>query len=279
VIRTLCIIVAVVSVAWGAEVAPNRFEAYSTAFTDPSAAEQMIRSIVGEDGNVAVDARGQRLLVMTTDERHAQIAAMMKKLNVPPKNVRIDVHFAGGGASHEAEASVSGDGQVVYEDGVTHGTIRIKPRILNETTTTSSDVLQTLMVASGREGALRVGEEVPYVEWIMDYGYSHGILAQRVNWQRVGASLLVEPTVVGDGPTIRVRITPQLSGLVDGRPMQTRFASVATEVYVTDGQTFPIGGLDQHRDFYSRFLVGRSRSGSAETLTISLTPHIVGTSY
>ncbi len=256
----------------------QRFEIYSTAFTDMDAVEPMVRAIVGDEGNVAVDRNGQRLLVMTTDERHAKIAEVMKRVNIPPRNVRVDVSFDGGGASAQSEASVSADGQVVFEDGLTHGKVRVKPRLINETTTTSRSVQQTLLVASGREGTLRVGEDVPYLEWIMDYGYSHGWIQQRVAWQRTGSSLLVQPTIVGDGPTIRVRITPQLSGLVEGRPMQLRFAELATEVYVQDGQTFHIGGNDQAEEFYSRFLIGRARSGRQETLNISLTPHIIGSS-
>ena len=275
--RFLFIILLSVGLAAAAE--PDRFETYSVAFADPESAEQMVRSIVGESGTVAVDAKGQRLLVITTEDRHAQIAQMMKQLNVPPKNVRIDVSFSGGGESSDSEASVTGDGHVVIENGITHSTIKIKPKLINETTTTSSETVQTLMVASGREGTLRIGEEVPYLEWIVDYGFNHGVWAQRVNWQQVGSSLLVEPTVVGNGPMVRVRLTPQLSGLVDGKPMQTRFAQVATEVYVNDGQTFQIGGLDQHQDFYSRFLIGRSRSGRQETLNISLTPHIMDSGY
>jgi hypothetical protein len=256
----------------------NRFEPYSVAFTDPDAAAQMVRSIVGDEGTVAVDLQGQQLLVMTTDARHQQIAAMMEKLNVPPKNVRIEVRFVGSGESSESEASVTGGGVVTLEDGVTHGAVKIRPRLINETTTTSGSTLQTLLVASGREGALRVGEEVPHLEWFMDYGLHCGIFVQRLSWQQVGSSLIVEPTVVGGGPMIRVRITPQLSGLVDGKPLQTRFAQVATEVYVQDGETFDIGGLNQHQAFYSRFLVGRSRSGQSETLRISLTPRILDTS-
>ena len=257
----------------------NRFEAYSVAFTDAAAAEEMVRAIVGADGTVAVDAKGQRLLVMATDAAHAQIAEMMKQLNVPPRNVRIDVRFSGAGASHEAEASVTGGGAVVLEDGVVHSTIKVKPRLINETTTHAGETVQTLTVASGREGTLRVGEEVPYLEWVMDYGCRAGVFAQRLSWQQVGASLLVEPTVVDQGPTIRIRVTPQLSGLVDGKPMQARFAQAATEVYVQDGQTFEIGGLDQHQDFYSRFLVGYNRSGRQEALSISLTPRIMESSY
>ena len=75
---------------------------------------------------------------------------------------------------------------------------------------------------------------------------------------------------------IRIRLTPELSGLVDGNVLHTRFSGVATEVVVQHGQTFQIGGLDKDNDFYSRFLVGFDRSGGQQKLNITLTPHIVG---
>jgi hypothetical protein len=74
---------------------------------------------------------------------------------------------------------------------------------------------------------------------------------------------------------IRIRITPELSGLVNGHSLRTRFSRVATEVVVQNGQTFQIGGLDRDTDFYSRFLVGVSRSGSQQSLDILLTPRIM----
>ena len=260
-------------VAFGQE-AQNRFETYPVGYSDPAAVEQMIRSVVGTNGNVVMDEKNQRLLVITTDAGHAKIAEMMKTLNVPPRNVRIDVQFKGRGSSDESEISVSGNGEVIHEDGITYGTIKIKPRIIDQTTRTSSDVVQTLLVASGREGFLNVGESVPYLEWLTDYGLRCGYMTQKVAWQNVGARLVVQPTVVGEGGMIRIRLTPELSGLVDGQPLHTRFTKVSTEVVVQDGQTFPIGGLDQDSDFYSHFLIGRSRSGAEQTMQISLTPHI-----
>ena len=62
---------------------------------------------------------------------------------------------------------------------------------------------------------------------------------------------------------------------MNGNPYHTRFTTVATEVVVTDGVPFTLGGLNENKDFYSRFLVGRSRSGSSQNLDIELTVHIV----
>ncbi|HPF99649.1 MAG TPA: hypothetical protein PLE77_06250 [Kiritimatiellia bacterium] len=264
-----------VSVALAADPPVTRFEAYPLGFADEGAVLELVRGMVGEGGSAVMDRQGARVLVVTTDANHAQIAELLHKLNVPPKNVRIEVRFKGSSADDHTAVGVSGEAGFSRTDGISHSEIRIKPRIESTSMRAASDVAQILMVASGREGMLQVGERVPYVEWLVDYGLRCGVLLERVAWQQVGSTLVVEPTVVGDGPMVRVKLTPELSGMVNGRPERIRFANVATEVVVQDGQTFQVGGLEQNQDFYSHFLVGFDRGGSSQSLNITLTPRIM----
>lgn len=261
--------------ALAASAEDQRFETYSVAYTDPQAAEEVVRSVVGEEGTVTLDLKNQRLLVLTSADRQAQVASLMQKLNVAPRNVQIEVRFRNRGTTRESEASVTGNGQVVIGPGGAQGKIKLQPRIINETTRTSSDVIQNLLVASGRGAELNVGERVPYAEWILDYGFQHGYIQQRIGWQEVGSSLVVEPLVIGDGPDIRIRLTPRISGFVDGRRVETSFSELATEVFVRDGETFPLGGLASDQEFSRRFLVGYGKSGQEEALDITLTPRIL----
>lgn len=136
----------------------NHFEVYNLGFSDPVSAVDMVRVIVGPAGSVSLDEVNRRLLVVTTKEKHAQVADMMRKLNVPPKNVRIDVRFLGSSSQQNIGAEIRTSGEIVREEGITRTKIKVKPRIENTTLTASSDVIQTLLVANGREGLLRVGE-------------------------------------------------------------------------------------------------------------------------
>jgi hypothetical protein len=256
----------------------NHFEVYSLGFADAQSAVELVKAIVGPTGNVSLDEANHRLLVVATKEKHAQVADMMQKLNVPPKNVRIEVRFIGSSGRRVVGAGMKTSGEIVRDEGITRTTIKMKPRMENTTITALSDVAQILLVASGRHGELRIGESVPYVDWFVEYGLRCGYLQQRIHWKDVGSSLIVEPTVIGDGPMIHIRLTPELSGLLDGNVFRTRFSSVATEVVAQDGQTFQIGGLDKDNEFYSRFLVGFNQSGGQEALKITLTPRIIGTS-
>lgn len=254
---------------------PNTFESYPVTLADPAAQQEIVRSLVGTNGTVALDAAGTRLLVVTTADLHAQIRAMLEEAAAPPVNIRIDVRFRGRRQQSEAEAGAEFSGGIEREEGLTHTTLRVRPQLRDTSSRSVSDTVQTLVVASGREGSLEVSESVPYVEWLMDWGVRGGAIIRRLNWQSVGSFLVVQPTLVGDGPMINIRLTPELSGLVDGSPYRTRFAGVATEVVVQDGQPFRIGGLGSHEEFYSRFLVGGAGAESAESVEIELTPRIL----
>ncbi|MCZ7590946.1 MAG: hypothetical protein M5U15_01785 [Kiritimatiellae bacterium] len=248
-----------------------KFEVYSIGAGDMESTLEAVQLFVGDEGQVTPDAVNQRLLVATTPERHAQIAALMQKLFVPARNVMIEVAFDSVGSQDSFGASVSASGE--WTTGI-NGNAIFRPHLASQSSTMSSSEKQMLLVSSGREATLRVGETVPYLQWFIEYGIYGGWTMPQLAWQEVGSFLLVQPTVIGDGPLIRIKLTPEISGMVNGRPEHVRFTSVATEVVAQNGQSVAIGGLDQHKDFYSRFLIGTSRDGSAHSINIRLTPRI-----
>lgn len=248
------------------------FEVYPVPYADPKTIEEFARKIVGNEGTVMYDEHNLRLLVAAPRHKHQELKGILDKVNVIPRNVRIEVEFKERTDASRSEVSVSAEGEITAEEGLDSTTIRIKPKILSEAVQGSSSVKQTLLVASGREGTLNIGQSVPYLEWLMGYGVAAG----NVKWQSVGARLVVEPLVIGQGPMVRVRITPELSGMVDGRPYHARFSGASTEVTVQDGQSFSIGGLTRDEAFYNRFLIGRSQAGRDEAVDIVLTPRIMG---
>jgi hypothetical protein len=250
------------------------FEVYPLAQADTLSTFEAVKALVGEDGNVLLDARNNRLLVNTTPAHHTLLADLFTKLTLPPRNVRIEVSFSRRGHSRDTGAALHGGVQVDIGPDRTSGAVVLNPELRNQTTTTSSDVKQILLVSSGHEARLEVGEQVPYVDWLLEYGRRWGYLEGTVQWRNVGAHLVVQATVLGDGSTVRIRLTPELSGYADDDRVRTQFARAATEVTVASGQTVSIGGLNKDENFYSRFLIGFDRSGSRQTLDISLTPFV-----
>ena len=257
-------------------VAPE-FKAYPLGFADGPNTAETIKTVVGQDVKAIYDPATRQLLVVATSNQHVMVAQLVKQLNVAPRNVRVTVQFRNKGGSLKQEASVSGKGRVVLDDQDTQTSIKIRPRVQDQRTEVDSSARQQLVVTSGKQASLFIGENVPYVEWLMDYGWRQRIIEERVEWQRVGAYLLIEPIIIGDGPTIRVRLTPELSGLVNGNPYRTKFTTVSTDVTATDGIPFSLGGLAEKNEFYSHFLIGARRGNEHQTLDIEMTASILPT--
>lgn len=253
---------------------PTRFEVYPLNGAEIESTAELVKTLAGPDGQVSLDPKHQRLLVVTTPDNHARIAEALRKLAVPDRNVLIEVQSDYADNARRAEVSISSSGEWSSGSGGLGGVIRIEPRIQNQTTARSGTSTQLLLIGSGREGALRVGEQVPHLTWIMDYGRRGGWVTAQWEWQEVGSFLVVQPTVLGNGPMIRVRVIPELRGRVEGRAEHIRFASLATEVVARDGETVSLGGLADRSEFTDRFLVGLTSDGRAERLDIRLTPRI-----
>ena len=234
-----------------------------------------LRALVGQDGLVTPDRVNSRVLVITTAARHAQIKQAVPSLVFVPRNIQVEVRFRQAGQQQQRGVSVGGHGTFLEPDPMRRGSFRVHGSAVDNTITTSGNTVQLLTVSNGRQASMFVGREVPYLDYLMDYVVSRRLLPQSIAWEQVGSSLLVQPTIIGDGPNINIRLIPQLSGVVAGKPYSIQLTEVATEVDVADRQTMQIGGLGRHADFFNRFLVGVQEDGSVQSLNITLTPKIM----
>lgn len=244
---------------------------YPITHGDPEAMEEIAKAIVEDNGHVVLDRAGSRLIAVTDAATHARLSELTEAPTSATGNVRIHVRFKERGRGEQRGAGVTTMGEITRNGGRFH----IQPDLTYTVTEHTSNTQQSLLTASGREASLRIGERVPHVEWLMDYGWHGRYITQRVSWQEVGAFLVVTPTILADGRTVHIRLTPELRGLVDGSPYRTRFTGLDTEVFVHDGETLSIGGLDRDNEFYTRFLIGFDRTGQQTALDITLRPEIV----
>lgn len=250
------------------------FKVYPLAFADGAAVTQALVQVLGTPVTCILEPRRNQLLIGAPEAQHATIAGLIRQLDIPPQNVRITVGFHETVQREQFGASVEGGGVVRTDLAPGRYRLRVQPRVENVLMQGRSDTVQSLLVASGHEGFISVGEQVPYLEWLMDYGLQFGYLEQRVAWQEVGARLWVQPTVIGSGPLVRIRVVPELSGFADGRSCRIRYNRVSTEIVAQDGQTVSLGGLARDETFYSRFLVGFDSQQRVQPLSITITPHI-----
>lgn len=252
-----------------------RAETYPLVFNNMEALEAVAKTIVADEGHVVQDASGRRLIVLTTPQKHAALNQALDEAATPTGNVRIEVRFRDQGADRHTGAGMQTDVEIEMGPRGLGSRVVVRPDLRYTAVESCTDTRMTVLAASGREAALRVGESVPHLQWIMEYGRRGGYIESRVHWQRVGSFLVVTPTILHDGETVHVRVTPELRGRVHARPHHVRFAGLETEVFVSNGQTLSIGELAQDQSFYSRFLVGVDQAGIRRALNIELTPHIM----
>lgn len=248
---------------------------YSVRYTDPSSAKELIKMMLPSTNGFIITAMENKLAVRGTAEQHATVDAMLRELDMPPKNVQINVEFARSGQKLSREMGIRPKGPIVINDGEFHGTF--EGRFSNQNTTSSENVTQMLVAMDGQSASLRVGETVPYLAWLTEYGTRHGYIREsHIEWRDVGSFLAVMPEIIDNGPMIRIRLVPTLSGrLADGNKRTIQFTEVSTEVIARDGQPVSIGGFTQHQDFYSKFLFGRSGGTESAVTDITLTPLIL----
>jgi hypothetical protein len=256
--------------------APSNLVFYTVLHADLESVRETVVGLLGSEVPVILDRAGGRLIVNTTPERHALVEQLLKGLDVALLNVRIEVRLKLKEHIGDRGAAIGGSGRSRPTGRGRVSEFKVNPRANDDRTEEDEEIQQILLVESGREGSLRVGESVPYLDWLQEYGVNRRIFQQQIRWQEVGAFLTVQPQVIGSGPLIRLRITPELRGLVDHNPLRVKYSTLTTEVTVSDGESVDLGGLDKSRDFYGRFLVGLDRENNERSLAITLTPHLVG---
>jgi type II secretory pathway component GspD/PulD (secretin) len=271
--KVFCIAVLFFSVTAYAQETSLRL--YSVHYANPSETAEVIKMMLPSTNGLSIQVADRKLAVRGTAEQHAIAEQMLRELDKPPKNIQINVQFNRNGQSSSREAGIRPKGPVVIRDSEVHGSF--EGRFGDQSTTSSENVTQMLVTMAGHSATLQVGERVPYLAWLMEYGSRHGYIREvQIEWLNVGSFLSVQPEIIGDGPMIRIRLIPTLSGrLADGTEQTIQFAEVATEVIARDGQTISIGGFTKDEDFSSKFLVGHSGGGESSITDITLTPRIL----
>jgi len=251
-----------------------RLKTYKIGYSDPDELAETLPLMMPSTSHLPVKSIDRTLLVRGTAEQHGIVRQILRELDAPPKNIQVHVHFATSGGTHHREIGVRPDGPIVIRNGKVRGSLR--GSTIHQRTTTRENTTQMLVAADGRSASIRVGETVPYITWLTEYGHRHGYVRDiGIEWRDVGSFLVMEPTIVGPG-LIRVRLTPKLSGrLKNGSRQRIAFTHLSTEVTVRDGQTLSIGGFSEDRNFSDKFLIGHGGRSDSSVTGISLTPRIL----
>ncbi len=135
---------------------------------------------------------------------------------------------------------------------------------------TSEYTKQHIVVTDGLSASIRVGEDVPFVNYYVDYLFKNGYIETReIVFKEVGTSLKVTPKIRGS--VIEITLTPEISAVIDQKKKIIDVKRLSTTVMAADGQSISIGGLIKDKDFSGMFF----KSSQSSNLDIILTPRIM----
>lgn len=222
-----------------------------------------VQTIEGDNIRLVVDERSNALIFYSTGKFYQGLLPIIKKLDVMPKQVMLEVviaevkltgSFAKGvefaiksGASGNNQSSFSYNGQdgfgysVVGASGTLNVNLNQKDGLIN--------VLSrpTLLVRDGVSASISVGDDIPTVGSTTSDPINGERQTTTIQYRKTGIDLTVTPTINAQG-TVIMTIEQNISNIspdgvdVSGTPSIFE-RKISTEVVAGDGQTVLLGGL------------------------------------
>ena len=115
---------------------------------------------------------------------------------------------------------------------------------------------QSVTLARGGRGLIRVGREIPFAGWFMRYGTRCGWLEVGTEWREVESALDVVAVSQAVDGTVRLVIAPEFSYLTGRTRRIVSFTDERTEFVVAPGTETRFAPPAALAAFYSRLLAG-----------------------
>jgi hypothetical protein len=115
---------------------------------------------------------------------------------------------------------------------------------------------QSVTLARGGRGLIRVGREIPFAGWFLRHGTRCGWLEAGTEWREVESALEIEAWPLAADGTVRLVITPEFSFLAGRSRRSVAFPDERTEIVVTPGTEVRFAPTASLEAFYRRLLAG-----------------------
>lgn len=271
-------------------------------------------AVQGLGVTMSVDPRSNTLVFYTTGQRYQALLPMIRRLDVPPKQILLEatiaevtltgefaygVEFAfqdgrvrggTGGSSGGGLGLPDGGFALSYIDDIANF-IRLKISATDGLVNVLSN--PTLVVRDGVEATISVGNDVPTVGATASNPIESETQITQVLYRKTGLELRVRPTINAQGLVVmeieqRISNTQQGASNVDGAPVFFE-RSVTTEVAARSGQSILLAGLISESDNRSTSKVpglgdvpglgwafrSESRQKEKTELVVLITPRVI----
>jgi general secretion pathway protein D len=275
---------------------------------DISSNQKNSTSVSNKDMSLVVDGRANSLIFNTTGDKYRQLLPLIKRLDVMPKQVILEVMIAEVKLTDEFKQGVdfefTNQGTATSTGGfkLTSNTKGLTYLLTGNDGKLNINLFQkndnvnvlsrpSLLVRDGVTANITVGDKIPTVgETIVQ---ESGTTTTSVVYLNTGIKLQVKPTINARG-TVIMEIDQEInnqaagSSAVSGNPILLE-RSIQTEVVAESGQTIILGGLisetrtinDTSVPFFSSIpLIGKlfdttSDTGGKTELVVLVTPRVI----
>lgn len=245
--KALCILL-LSSLAW----AEPQIKVFSLANRPAAATVEVVQALLKPGESVWPKSQPEQLIVKAAPERLEEIRKLLEQIDVAAPQVWLTIAQS---ASNPGSGGYVGVGGAQVYDG-------------NQEVSSQ----QQLLVMSGEQGSITVGEDVPVVQPFWQFANGLGMIPPGVVFQRVSTGFSVQPTVVGQ--KIRLRLTPWMSYFGAQGNGRIEFSQSATSLTLNNGETVSIAASSGNQSSQNRALglvlgEGWRQSSSSNTLVVT----------
>jgi hypothetical protein len=251
--------------------------------------KRICEPLLSKKGTIAFLPERNTVIVYDRQDVVDKVCALIRKIDMPAVNIRVDVDFIGSGKSRRDRLNVKFGNKktprINNRFTVINGKLvpinRIEVSGVAGSGTSSRNTSQFIVTKSGHSASIWAGRRIVDPTWLRYYRLRPTVIVpvgggaivvpgtdNDFVWTDVGASLQVLPRALGND-MIEVEVYPVVSYLVDepeperngrGRGKKKRrrkrqsvkVEDVSTKVTVKSGQRISIGGIiNSHKKFYT----------------------------
>jgi general secretion pathway protein D len=222
-----------------------------------------VQTIEGDNLRLVVDERSNSLIFYSTGKFYQELQPIIKKLDVMPKQVMLEVVIAevkltgsfAKGVNFALQNGPSGNQTESFsfasKEGFSYSVIGLDGNIninLNQTDGLINVLSRpTLLVRDGVSASISVGDDIPTVGSTTSDPINGERETTTIQYRKTGVDLSVTPTINAQG-TVIMTIEQNISnispdGLSVGGSPSVFERKISTEVVAADGQSVMLGGL------------------------------------
>lgn len=251
----------------------EQMQLYPADFIDRDAFREAVISFLGNKKKIIYNKRNREFMIFADNNQHKQINDIYKKIESDLKMIRVVISKKSSLIENKRGGLKTG-AEISLKNREVRSMVNFKYKFTTDKKSLSSDSSQTLLVLTGHDAFIEVGEYSPHEDWFINFGINNGFISRGLRYQFSGSRVLIRPTLLNDG-RILLTIVPEYSLLCGDKNNSIRVTSLQSEIIVSEGEVFKLTENEQNNEFYDLFFQSRSPAGTFQKDELWVRAYIV----